>query len=53
MGLIIQQIESNGRIFKDGRFRTGDRIVEINNQSLIDVNFLRYRNILKMNFLFY
>jgi hypothetical protein len=39
MGLIIQQIETKGRIFKDGRFRIGDRIIEINKKSLIDVNF--------------
>jgi hypothetical protein len=39
MGLIIQQIETQGRIFKDGRFRIGDRIIEINKKSLIDVNF--------------
>jgi hypothetical protein len=41
MGLIIQQIEPNGRIFKDGRFQIGDRIIDINNKSLINVDFLR------------
>ena len=39
MGLIIQQIETQGRIFQDGRFKIGDRITEINRRSLIDVNF--------------
>lgn len=41
MGLIIQQIEPNGRIYLDGRLKSGDRIVEINNKSLIGIDFIR------------
>lgn len=47
MGLVIQRIETNGRIFKDGRFRIEDRIIEINSVSLIGVDFIRAQGILR------
>lgn len=47
MGLVIQRIEPNGRIHKDGRLKAGDRIVEINKTSLIGVDFLKSQEILR------
>ena len=47
MGLIIQRIEPTGRVFKDGRMRIGDRIVEINNSSLIGIDFKTAQKILR------
>lgn len=47
MGLVIQRIEPNGRVFKDGRLRPGDRIIEINGTSLIGVDFLNAQEILR------
>ena len=47
MGLIIQRIEPNGRVYKDGRMREGDRIVEINNTPLIGVDFKTAQKILR------
>ena len=41
MGLVIQGIEPGGRVFQDGRLKVLDRIVEINGQSLLDVDFHR------------
>ena len=39
MGLVIQGIETGGRIYRDGRLKVQDRIVEINGTSLVDVQF--------------
>lgn len=38
-GLIIKEIVQNGRIDRDGRFEVGDRIIEVNDQTLLNVNF--------------
>ena len=47
MGLIIQRIEPNGRVYKDGRLKTGDRIFEINETSLIGVDYQTAQLILR------
>jgi hypothetical protein len=47
MGLVIQRIEPQGRVYKDGRLKAGDRIVEINQVSLIGVDFVRAQEILR------
>lgn len=39
MGLLIQGIDPNGRVFSDGRLRVNDCIVEVNGVSLIDRDF--------------
>ncbi|KAG8180852.1 hypothetical protein JTE90_023005 [Oedothorax gibbosus] len=46
-GLVIQGIESGGRIDRDGRFNVGDRITEINGQSLQNVSFQSAQEIFK------
>lgn len=38
-GLIIKEIVNGGRIDQDGRFAVGDRIIEVNDQTLLNVNF--------------
>ena len=38
-GLIIHEIEPNGRIDRDGRFSVGDRIIEVNEQTLLNVSY--------------
>lgn len=47
MGLIIQRIEPNARVALDGRIHEGDRLIEINQQSLIGVDFLKAQEILR------
>ena len=47
MGLIIHRIEPTGRIFKDGRIKPGDRIVEINEKTLIGIDFKKSQEILR------
>jgi partitioning defective protein 3 len=47
MGLIIQRIEPNGRVYRDARMRVGDRIVEINGTSLIGIDFKSAQIILR------
>ena len=47
MGLVIQRIEPNGRVYRDGRLKAGDRIIEINQTSLIGVDFVRAQEILR------
>ena len=46
-GLLIQGIEPGGRIDRDGRLAVGDRIVEINGYSLIDMPFHKSQEIFK------
>ncbi|XP_042896204.1 partitioning defective 3 homolog isoform X2 [Parasteatoda tepidariorum] len=46
-GLVIQGIEAGGRIDRDGRFRVGDRITEINGKSLQNVSFQTAQEIFK------
>lgn len=41
MGLLIQSIEQDRPVHKDGRIKPNDIIVEINGNSLQDVPFLR------------
>jgi len=41
VGLLIQAIEPNGRIHRDGRLRVDDHIVAINGVSLIGTDFYR------------
>ena len=38
-GLIIKEIVKGGRIDRDGRFSVGDRLIEVNDQTLLNVNF--------------
>ncbi|XP_013401792.1 partitioning defective 3 homolog [Lingula anatina] len=47
MGLLIQGIEPGGRIHKDGRLRVQDKIIEINGNRLIDVNFSHAQEIFR------
>ncbi len=47
MGLIIQRIEPNGRVYRDARMRVGDQIVEINGTSLIGIDFKSAQIILR------
>ena len=47
MGLVIQRIEPNGRVYRDGRLKTDDRIVEINGRSLLDLDFNRAQEVLR------
>ena len=47
MGLVIQRIEPNGRVYRDGRLKAGDRIIEINQTSLIGVDFVKAQEILR------
>ncbi|XP_054722763.1 partitioning defective 3 homolog [Uloborus diversus] len=46
-GLVIQGIESGGRIDRDGRFRVGDRITRINGKSLREVSFQTAQEVFK------
>ena len=41
IGLVVQGVEAGGRIFRDGRLRVKDQIIEINGTSLIGVDFLK------------
>lgn len=46
-GLIIQGIERGGRIDRDGRLEAGDKIVEINGVSVINVPFQHAQELLR------
>lgn len=46
-GLVIEGIEPGGRISRDGRIRENDKIVEINGQSLLNVEFVAAQEIFK------
>lgn len=45
--MIIQQIEPNGRVHKDGRLQVGDRIIEINGKNLVEIDFVKCQEILR------
>ncbi|XP_021343149.1 partitioning defective 3 homolog isoform X3 [Mizuhopecten yessoensis] len=47
LGLLVQGIEPGGKIFKDGRLRVNDRIININGTSLHGVNFARAQEIFR------
>ncbi|XP_076349188.1 partitioning defective 3 homolog isoform X11 [Tachypleus tridentatus] len=47
MGLVVQGVEPGGRIDRDGRLHIGDRIVDINGQSLLHVSFKKAQEIFK------
>ncbi|ESO84545.1 hypothetical protein LOTGIDRAFT_132029, partial [Lottia gigantea] len=47
MGLMIQGIEKGGRVFKDGRLKEEDKIVEINGLSLLHETFKRAQGIFR------
>ncbi|UYV67390.1 PARD3 [Cordylochernes scorpioides] len=47
MGLVIQGVETGGRIHRDGRILVGDRIYEINGRSLHQVNFQQAQEVFK------
>lgn len=42
MGLLIQDIDPNGRIFQDGRLQCNDCITEVNGKTLVDRDFNEY-----------
>lgn len=46
-GLVIQGIETGGRIDRDGRFSVGDRITEISGQSLQNISFQEAQEVFK------
>ena len=46
-GLLIQGIEPGGRIDRDGRLHVGDTIIEINGQSILEVDFERAQQIFR------
>ena len=47
MGLLVQGVESGGRIHRDGRIHVGDRIVDINSNPLRDVAFHRAQELFR------
>ncbi|XP_056007417.1 partitioning defective 3 homolog isoform X5 [Ostrea edulis] len=47
LGLLVQGVEEGGRVFKDGRLRENDRIIEINTQTLVGVSFSKAQDIFR------
>ncbi|XP_078322047.1 partitioning defective 3 homolog isoform X2 [Crassostrea virginica] len=47
LGLLVQGVEEGGRVFKDGRLRENDRIVEINGQTLVGITFSKAQDIFR------
>lgn len=45
--MIIQRIEPDGRVHKDGRLQVGDRIIEINGKNLVDTDFVKCQEMLR------
>lgn len=45
--MIIQQIEPNSRVHKDGRLQVGDRIIEINGKNLVETDFVKCQEMLR------
>ncbi|OQR74243.1 partitioning defective 3-like [Tropilaelaps mercedesae] len=39
LGLVVQSIEPGGRVERDGRLQVGDRIIEVNGKSLMQLSF--------------
>ncbi|XP_050419284.1 partitioning defective 3 homolog isoform X2 [Patella vulgata] len=48
MGLMIQGIEKGGKVFRDGRLKEEDKIIEINGQSLLQETFKRAQEIFRL-----
>ena len=48
-GFIIAHIDPGSVIHRDGRFRTGDKIVRINGHNLLDLTISQVREILKFS----
>ena len=48
-GFLIAHIEPDSVIFRDGRFRTGDKIVRINGHDLLELTISQVREILKFS----
>ncbi|XP_065930010.1 partitioning defective 3 homolog isoform X5 [Magallana gigas] len=47
LGLLVQGVEEGGRVFKDGRLRENDRIIDINGQTLMGVTFSKAQDIFR------
>ncbi|XP_076327498.1 partitioning defective 3 homolog isoform X3 [Tachypleus tridentatus] len=47
MGLVVHGVEPGGRVDQDGRLHVGDRIIDINGQSLLHVSFQKAQEIFK------
>ena len=48
-GFLIAHIDPESVIFRDGRFRTGDKIVRINGHDLLELTISQVREILKFS----
>lgn len=48
-GLLVQGIEPDGRIDRDGRLAIDDRIIEINGQSVLNMPFQRVQELFKLS----
>ena len=48
-GFLIAHIDPDSVIFRDGRFRTGDKIVRINGHDLLELTISQVREILKFS----
>ena len=48
-GFLIAHIDPDSVIHRDGRFRTGDKIVRINGHNLLDLTISQVREILKFS----
>ena len=48
-GFLIAHIDPDSVIYRDGRFRTGDKIVRINGHNLLDLTISQVREILKFS----
>ena len=48
-GFLIAHIEPDSVIFRDGRFRTGDKIVRINGHDLLELTISQVREILRFS----
>ena len=46
-GYVIAYIEPNGLVDKDGRFKVGDELINVNGQSLRGLNMEAARNVLR------
>lgn len=46
-GILIDGIQPDGRIFKDGRLAVHDRIVEINNRNLLNIEFAKVQEMFR------